>query len=114
MRIQIRLIRTDSDEAKAYVAARGAGMPGAAGTHARGSSREPPTGWRPQQHPARFFASDPFTRHAEVAALRAEDRIPVLLGEGVADLTVDGRVFALHEIHYDSPEEAERITGTSK
>jgi hypothetical protein len=64
--------------------------------------------------PPTSFVSESPNHNAEVAAyLSRQSRIPVVLGEGVADASGDDRIFALHEIRYDSPEEAERITRES-
>jgi hypothetical protein len=115
MHAQIRLIFADSDEAAPYIAARGAGMPApppgrkladlrASLNLASDLSSAPPTS----------FVSESPNHNAEVAAyLSRQGRIPVVLGEGVADASDDDRIFAFHQIHYDSPEEADRITRES-
>jgi hypothetical protein len=116
MHAQIRLILADSDEAGPYRAARGADTPapfsGRKLADLRASldlagdlSSAPPTS----------FVVDVAECNEEVAAyLSRQRRIPVVLGEGVADASDDDRLFALHQIHYDSPEEAERITRGSR
>jgi hypothetical protein len=110
MHVQIRLIRADSDEARAYISARGPDMPAPPGRTLADLRASLDLADDLGSAPQTSFVSEP-PRHAEVAAhLSREPRIPVVLGEGVADASDDDRIFALHQIHYDSPEEAERIT----
>jgi hypothetical protein len=114
MHARIRLILADSSEAAPYRAARGAGMPVPQGRKLADLRASLDLADDLGSAPPTSFVSDPSEHHAEVTAyLAGQQRIPVVLGEGVADAAGDDRVFALHEIRYDSPAEAERITRES-
>ena len=114
MHARIRLIRADSDEARTYIAARGAGMPAPPGRTLADLCASLELAADLSSAPERSFVSESRMHNAEVAAyLCGETRIPVVLGDGVAEASADDRIFALHEIHYDSPGEAERIVGGS-
>ena len=114
MRACIRLIRADSDEAEAYGAALGSGSPTPPGRTLADLRTSLDLTSDLSSAARTSFVSDPTECNAEVAAyLRGEARIPVVLGEGVASASADDRLLALHQIQYDSPEEAERITRAS-
>ena len=114
MRACIRLIRADSDEAKAYGSALGAGSPTPPGRTLADLRTSLDLTSDLSSAAQTSFVSDPTERNAEVAAyLRGKARIPVVLGEGVASASAEDRILALHQIQYDSPEEAERITRAS-
>ena len=114
MQARIRLIRADSDEAKMYIAAHGAGMPVPPGRTLADLRASLELATDLASAPESSFVNESRKHNAEVATyLCDKTRIPVLLGDGVADASADDRIFALHELQYDSPEEAERIIGGS-
>jgi hypothetical protein len=112
MRAQIRLILADSDEAASYIASCGEGTPAPFPGRKLADLRTTLNlAGDLSSAPSASFVSESLKHDAEVAAYLSKlPRIPVVLGEGVADASEGDRIFALHQMYYDSPEEAERIT----